>query len=394
VPDRNLLLLAGAASASAGLVHAAAAGGHAGVEGLALIFSATAAAQLAAGALAALRPTRWAAAAVIGLNVAALAAWLLSRTVGLPLLPGETGVQPVGLQDLAGALLALVAAGLAAGALVPARSRRRRPLAGPVVAAACVALLVAALPAMAAEHDHGDATGHDHGDATDHDHGDDHGDEPAAAATEHDADHQADRGSTVGTSNAAAAGGHHHGAVPARLDHAPTPEQLVAAHELVDRTTADISRYAETAAATAAGYRTSGDQRSGFEHFVSTAYLRDAAILDPERPESLVYRVEPDGGRTLVSAMYVMPRGSTMDDVPDIAGNLTVWHSHDNLCFDVGNGRLSPPARGGGCSPGTQPGNNAPMLHVWVKPNPCGPFAGTDSNQMNGSCIDPATVGF
>jgi hypothetical protein len=80
--------------------------------------------------------------------------------------------------------------------------------------------------------------------------------------------------------------------------------------------------------------------------------------------------------------------------VPDIAGNLTVWHSHDNLCFDVGNGRLSPPARGGGCSPGTQPGNNAPMLHVWVKPNPCGPFAGTDSKQMNGSCVDPAAVGF
>lgn len=41
-----------------------------------------------------------------------------------------------------------------------------------------------------------------------------------------------------------------------------------------------------------------------------------------------------------------------MDDVPDIAGNLTLWHGHDNLCFDPTTGRLSGRFEGTNCIPG------------------------------------------
>ena len=87
----------------------------------------------------------------------------------------------------------------------------------------------------------------------------------------------------------------------------------------------------------AAGYQSIGDGRaSGFEHFINAEYLANPTILDAGEVESLVYRLEADGSKTLTTAMYMLPPGATTDDVPDIAGNLTVWHAHDNLCFAPG----------------------------------------------------------
>jgi hypothetical protein len=180
-------------------------------------------------------------------------------------------------------------------------------------------------------------------------------------------------------------GGHDH-EVPARLDHEPTDDQLDAARELIDDTTAATARYEDVAAAEAAGFRSIGDGGSGVEHFVHQAWNGDDVSLDPDEPESLVYRVDPDGSRELTTVMYILPPGSTMDDVPDIAGNLTVWHDHDNLCFDD-DGRIAGFSVGGRCVPGGELVQTAPMLHVWVKPNDCGPFAGTDARQMTGSCV-------
>src|SRR4029453_14808556 len=114
--------------------------------------------------------------------------------------------------------------------------------------------------------------------------------------------------------------------------------------------------------------------------------MKDDVALDPSKPESLVYKVLPDGGREFTTVMYILPPGQTMDDVPDIAGNLTIWHGHDNLCFDPTTQRLSGFQVGGRCVPGGTPPVTAPMLPVWVTPNPCGPFAGTDAGQMSGSC--------
>src|SRR5918994_3992622 len=79
-------VIAGAAAASlgAGLVHAAAAGTHAGADTLVRLFALTAALQVAWAVAAALRSTRPVLAVGLALNGAAFAAWVLSRTTGLP----------------------------------------------------------------------------------------------------------------------------------------------------------------------------------------------------------------------------------------------------------------------------------------------------------------------
>jgi hypothetical protein len=57
---------------------------------------------------------------------------------------------------------------------------------------------------------------------------------------------------------------------------------------------------------------------------------------------------------------------------------LTQWHIHDNLCFT--NDPVSPRVAGltdvnGGCPAPLVKPEPVPMMHVWILPNPCGPFA-------------------
>jgi hypothetical protein len=388
-PARPLgpLAVAAVASAGAGLIHAAAAGSHADDRTLAVLFALGAAAQ-AGWALAAIRRAgRRVALAGAAVNAAMVLAWLASRTVGLPLVVALRDPEPAGFQDSVAAALAAVAV---AGALVAVRPGVRTRALSPVVAGGVAALVVAlAVPAMAAEHTHGGGDGHDHAATGD----------PAAtdtAATDTGHDHAAGDGADDGHDHAAGdgaddggldthVGGHDH-EIPERLDHEPTADQLDAARDLVAETEEGLAPYADVAAATAAGYVSIGDGRSGAEHYINREYLRNDTILDASEPESLVYRVLPDGGRELTTAMYILPPGSTMDDVPDVAGNLTVWHSHDNLCWDE-SGRLAGIVVNGRCRPGGTPGLSTPMLHVWVVPNDCGPFAGVDARQETGSCV-------
>lgn len=377
---RACLSLAAVASAAAGLVHAAAAGTHAGDRALAVLLAVFAVAQVAWAAVAALHASRAVAAAGVALNGVALGAWVASRTTGLPVIDALREAEDVGAQDLAAAVLALAAV-LGAGAALVVPRRLALP---PVLAALGVAVLVLpAVPAMAAGHGHG---GDDH-EAAAHD----ASPEAAHAAADHaDQDSARDTGDEAeqaSTGRGGAAGGHEHHDVPEHLDHEPTDEQREAARELIDETTSVTAVYADVAAATAAGYQSIGDAASGFEHYVRPQYLADGVELDPGRPESLVYEVQPDGSRRFTTVMYILDAGTTMDDVPDIAGNLTVWHTHGNLCFEPGTVRLAGVLVGGQCRPGGVNRPTSPMLHVWVVPNDCGPFAGTDRRQATGSCV-------
>jgi hypothetical protein len=240
------------------------------------------------------------------------------------------------------------------------------------VIASVVAVTFVAMPAMAAEHTH--AAGHVHTDGT------------VAAATDHASHQHTDSATTAG------ADGHHH-EVPARLDHDPTDAQLEAAADLIVSTKQATVQYSDVKVAEANGYRSIGDGFTGVEHFINSEYMNDTDSLDPAKPESLVYRVNPDTTREFIAVMYILPNGSTMDDVPDIAGNLTLWHDHDNLCFDPATSRLSGIFVNGACKPAGVHVQTAPMLHVWVTPNPCGPFAGTDPKQMTGSCVTDSGLG-
>jgi hypothetical protein len=156
-----------------------------------------------------------------------------------------------------------------------------------------------------------------------------------------------------------------------------SPAQLARAEALLATTIADLKRFESPQQAYAAGYRSIGDSITGDEHYTNWSYVNDGHILDPMRPESVVYEFR-DGKQTAVAAMYSLPFGSSFADVPDIGGALTQWHVHKNLCLTkdkqqrVVSGITS---IDGKCPPGTSKAGNTPMLHVWNVPNPCGPFA-------------------
>jgi hypothetical protein len=156
--------------------------------------------------------------------------------------------------------------------------------------------------------------------------------------------------------------------------------QLRTAEALLASTIAALPRYAAPAQAYAAGYRSIGDTESVVEHYVNWSYVDDGHILDPKRPESLVYEWR-GGKQRVVAAMYMLPFGSTFADVPDVGGALTQWHVHRNLCLTDDPEQkiiLRFTAADGSCPPGTSKASNTPMLHVWSVPNRCGPFASLD----------------
>ena len=54
------------------------------------------------------------------------------------------------------------------------------------------------------------------------------------------------------------------------------------------------------------------------------------------------------------------------------------WHIHDNLCFtsDPTQPRVAGITNSTGtCPAGLTKFNPAAMIHVWITPHPCGPFA-------------------
>jgi hypothetical protein len=64
--------------------------------------------------------------------------------------------------------------------------------------------------------------------------------------------------------------------------------------------------------------------------------------------------------------------------VPDIGGALMQWHVHDDLCFTTDP--VQPRVVGqtnaaGGCANGLVKFAPSPMIHVWITPHRCGPFA-------------------
>jgi hypothetical protein len=156
-----------------------------------------------------------------------------------------------------------------------------------------------------------------------------------------------------------------------------TPEQQAAAENLVAITVVRLPQWSDYRVAEAAGFKSIGDANTGHEHFIQWDWINDDVVLDPDKPESLVYEPQPDGTKKLVSAMYMLPDNVALDDVPDIGGALMQWHIHDNLCFTSGD---APQVAGvidasGSCRNGLVKFRPSPMIHVWITPNACGPFA-------------------
>lgn len=194
-------------------------------------------------------------------------------------------------------------------------------------------------------------------------------------------DHSHATGSSTGqvVAGQAAAPTPYDPAAPIDLGGTPgvTPEQQAFAENLVAATIRDLPQWSDIATVEAAGFRSIGDAATGHEHYIQWEWIDDDVWLDPDFPESLVFAPGPNGTKQLVSAMYMLPSDVTLDDVPDFGGPLMQWHIHADLCFtntEVPRVAGVKPI-GGTCRAPLVDGTEAPMIHVWITPNQCGPFA-------------------
>lgn len=166
-------------------------------------------------------------------------------------------------------------------------------------------------------------------------------------------------------------GGHHLGEVagpgtliPQGEDREPTTHEIEEAELLFRATQEATLKYRDPAVAAADGYDVANIV--GLDHHAAnSAYQSDGRVLDPSRPENLIYAVGPNGP-VLVGVMYEAEELGKPG--PAVGGPLTVWHGHDHICFS-----LTPPALAGLTSPyGVCPAGSltipitGEMLHVFV----------------------------
>ena len=374
------IAIAAVASIGAGVVHAGAIGIHAEHAGLARLFIAVACFQLSWGLIALFKPSRWF--AIVGAigNLIAAGAWLTTRVAGVSFVGGLEVRETVQFTDTVTAALGLVAAGLAiSGALIGWRKANIGHLAFP-------GLVVAALviPAMIAGSNHVHtgtvvaANGTVVKEALAHNHSAGGAAIPAATG-----------GASAGGATPDTVHTHTPAAVPTvaydptkpiDLGGVPgvTPEEQAAAENLVAITVIRLPQWADPKTAEAAGFHSIGDGVTGFEHYIQWNWINDDVILNPDKPESLVYVPQADGTKKLVSAMYLLPDTTSLDQVPVLGGALTQFHIHNNLCFT--KDPVAPRVAGltdgaGGCPPTLQKFPTAPMIHVWITPQTCGPFS-------------------
>jgi hypothetical protein len=383
---RYLRWLLAAFSLGAGVIHLAVSGEHYQLSWMhGMFFAVVGWLQISWAVAVILRPKRRLLTAGVLLNAGIIGVWVMSRIWGVPVGPEAWTPESIALADAlsSGCEFGIVALSLAVLVQPATAQHELRPgFAVPVVGAAglgvaVVASLAAATgyglsPQYAATSDHAAHSGH----------GSHSGHGPTVEVVNGKA--------KVVTSGAAVANSPYD---PTRIDLSGVPgvtsQEQARAEHLVAITVARLPQWADPATALAAGYHSIGDGVTGFEHYINWSYINDDKILNPDFPESLVYRVS-GGTKTLVAAMYMLRPGSTLDDVPDIGGPLTQWHIHDNLCFTADP--QAPRVAGltdanGNCRSPLVKLAPVPMIHVWIVPQVCGPFAALEG--IGGGQIKP-----
>ena len=108
-------------------------------------------------------------------------------------------------------------------------------------------------------------------------------------------------------------------------------------------------------------------------HWMNQAYVKAGYVMDPQRPQGLVY-ANTTHGPVLLGAMFQMPHHNEFG--PDPGGPLTAWHQHENICFTPFGFEFSFMTPYAICPLGAIDISASPMLHVWIVDNPGGgPFA-------------------
>ena len=154
----------------------------------------------------------------------------------------------------------------------------------------------------------------------------------------------------------------------------PTSAQVAAANQLVADTMGGLKRFVDLRDARRAGYAPHVRARLAIKHYFNAAYVTDGRVLDPTRPEGLLY-AHTDRGPVLVAAVYLMNRAG--EPGREVGGCLTRWHVHDDLCSsDPAKGMISGArTRSGRCPPGQVAWAGPRFLHAWTIDVPGGPFA-------------------
>jgi hypothetical protein len=164
----------------------------------------------------------------------------------------------------------------------------------------------------------------------------------------------------------------HAGALLQATNAVATPEQAAAAAQLYAETKVDLQLYKDWHRAWAAGYRPGGPANLPSTHWMNDAYVKAGYVMDPHRPQGLVY-ANTKHGPVLIGAMFQMPRIGQFG--PDPGGPLTAWHQHENICVTPLGFEFSLMTPFAICPLGAINITAAPMLHVWIVDNPGGAFA-------------------
>ena len=160
-----------------------------------------------------------------------------------------------------------------------------------------------------------------------------------------------------------------------------TDAQRAAADQLYNQTRTAILPYEDWHMAYAAGYRPGGPSNMPSSHWMNQAYVKAGYVMDPKRPQGLVY-ANTKHGPVLLGAMFQMQHIGQFG--PDPGGPITAWHQHENICFAPIGFEFSFMTPYGICPIGSIDISASPMLHVWIVDNPKGGQFAVD--------IDPAVV--
>ena len=140
--------------------------------------------------------------------------------------------------------------------------------------------------------------------------------------------------------------------------------QQAEADQLWAATAAFTDRYRDLSVAAADGYRVDGVAGNDF-HAGNPEYQNDGLMLDPTRPENLIYGMGPNGP-VLLGVMFETE--GLRSDPPLTGGAALDWHRHEQVCFALtpsGLAGLVDPF--GNCAAGSLaiPTTNS-MMHVWT----------------------------
>jgi uncharacterized membrane protein len=166
---------------------------------------------------------------------------------------------------------------------------------------------------------------------------------------------------------------HHHEEVVGAAHQQATPEQQQWAENFYRRSLAAALKngWFDIDKALAQGFQADRVNRT---HFPNLTYMFDDVILDPERPEWLVYDDSPNG-KVLMALMF-FPR--TLEEVgPTPGGPLAQWHYHPfehSRCAVQGLWTVGNTDRNGQCAEGIPVMRSPEMLHVWFIDHPLGRF--------------------